>query len=103
VLTHDTEAQEVEALVDVGDLRLRIRKAQAHRGEHRRHLRAERLGVLTGASNKDDEIVRVPDEPVRCCAVKPPLLARARVWPHPAQAATKCSSRTERAMLASSG
>ena len=47
----DAEAEEVEALVDVADPRLLLRQAQAHRGEHRCHLVAQRLGVRAGAGD----------------------------------------------------
>ena len=76
------EAQEVEALVDVGDPRLAVRQAQAHRGEHRCGLVTHGLGVGTSAGHQHHEVVRIADEPVRGQTRAPPLLARARVRAH---------------------
>ena len=60
----DAPSQEVEALVDVADPRLRLRQAQAHRREYRCHLVPQRFGVVAGASDHDHEIVRIADEAV---------------------------------------
>jgi hypothetical protein len=59
----DAPSQEVEPLVDVADPRLGLRQAQAHRGQHRRHLIPERFGVAAGAGDHDHEVVRVADQP----------------------------------------
>ena len=59
----DVEAEEVEALVDVDDAGLLRRQAQPQRGQHGRHLRAQRLGVLAFPGHHDDEVVGVADQP----------------------------------------
>jgi len=45
----DAPAEEAGALIDVGDLRLFRRQAQAHRGQDRRRVLAHLPGVLAGA------------------------------------------------------
>ncbi|MGY3205736.1 hypothetical protein ACVW19_006251 [Streptomyces sp. TE5632] len=45
----DAPAEEVQALLDVGDQILLLRQAQAHRGEDFRDLVAQRLGLGLGA------------------------------------------------------
>jgi hypothetical protein len=58
-VTLDAPAQKVEALVDVGDQRLVLRKPQADGGQDRRYFRKQRLGVRSGSRNQNDEVVRL--------------------------------------------
>jgi len=60
----DTEPEEVQALVDVGDQGLLRRQAQAHRGQDLRDLFPERLSVALGARDHQAPVVRIPDQPV---------------------------------------
>jgi hypothetical protein len=60
----DAKSQEVEAFVNVGDLRLALRQAQAHRNQHRGHLGSQRLGVRLGSRHQHHEVVREADEAV---------------------------------------
>src|SRR5512132_2833715 len=55
----DAEPEKIEALVDMGDPRFRLRQAKAHRGKLRCDLLTQRLGMGTAASHQHDEIVRV--------------------------------------------
>ena len=99
----DAEPEEVEALVDVADPRLRLRQAQAHRRQYRRDLFSQGFGVRLGARHQDHEVVRIADEPVGGQPL-PASLARAGGecprLPRPRRSARRA---TDRAMLASSG
>src|SRR5262249_54226246 len=68
----DAPAEEVEALADVGDLRLLRRQAQAHRGQDRRRVLAHLLGVLAGAGDHEQPVVRIADQPVVALAPASP-------------------------------
>ena len=70
----DAEAQEVEALVDVGDRGLFLREAQPHGGQQLCHLVPQRLGMLAGAGHQDDEVVGVSHQAIGGQA---PLMASA--------------------------
>jgi hypothetical protein len=60
----DAPAEEVEALLDVTDGGLLLRQPQPHRGQHRRDLLTQRLGVLPGAGHQHHEVIRIPHDPV---------------------------------------
>src|SRR4051794_34672450 len=63
-VTLDTPPQEVDTLVDVGDLRLLFRQAQTHRSEYRRCLVAHADRMLAGAGHEQQPVVCVPDQTV---------------------------------------
>ncbi len=60
----DAKPQEVEALVDVGDLRLGRGKPQPHPTEHLCRLLPQPLRVGAGTSNHRQPIIRIADQAV---------------------------------------
>lgn len=75
----DAEAEEVEAVVDMGDVRLLGRERQAHLLPHELgRLLFERLGLGLGATDQDHEVIRIADHSVAGLALGHPPLAL--VW-----------------------
>src|SRR5215813_11277826 len=99
----DAPAEEVEALIDVGDLRLLRRQAQAHRGQDRRRVLAHLLRVLAGAGDHEQPVVRIADEPVVAQALGAAGGRWLWVLPGPPGIWAMCSSSSDRARLASTG
>ena len=60
----DAEPEEVEALVHVGDPRLRLGEPQPHGTKYRCHLFAQGVDVGTPAGHQYHEVVRVANETV---------------------------------------
>src|SRR6478672_13531550 len=72
----DAEPEKVEAVVDVGDVRLLGRERQAHLLAHELgRLLLERLGLGLGATHQDHEVVRVADHSIAGVALGHPPLA----------------------------
>jgi hypothetical protein len=62
-VTLDAPAEEIKALVDVGDQGLLLRQAQAHRGQDPCDLLPEGFGVGLGAVHHQAPVVGEPDQP----------------------------------------
>jgi hypothetical protein len=60
----DTHPEEIETLVDVGDPRLLLGQAKAHRRENRRSFRAQALGVGSVPGHHQHPVVGITDEAV---------------------------------------
>jgi hypothetical protein len=76
-VTLDAPTKKVEALVDVGDHRLGLRQAKAHRRQDRRHRVTRLICVLAVTGHPDPEIVRIPDQPAVGLALLP---SAASIW-----------------------
>jgi hypothetical protein len=84
----DGEAEEVEALLDVGHAGFLLGQPQPQRGQHSGHFGAQRLGVVAAAVDHDDEVVGVPDQPPGAQALFPalsPLPAGSHLLPAPGE------------------
>jgi hypothetical protein len=60
----DAPPQKVDTLVDVGDLGLLLRQAQAHRGEYRCRPVSHLHRMLAGAGHQQQPIIGVPNQPI---------------------------------------
>src|SRR5699024_3670617 len=58
----DAPPEEIEPGIYVRDRRLLNRQAQPYRCEHCGDFVPERFGILAGAADEDDEVVRVADQ-----------------------------------------